>query len=255
MLNWVPELPESGWRKVLKHTSVTTLIVAVLAVFGTLIANSIDGRATEAVDYYASVVLAVLFTVPLYGFLAFKLQQMHLLNRKLHDLATTDFLTGALNRGAFVTNVENHLHDSGTRDNALTSALLVIDVDHFKAINDRYGHQTGDMALVRIADTLRGCLKENTMFGRLGGEEFGVFLEGVTPHEAMRIAESCRIAVGKSIFLPAGETHALSISIGVAFVHPGDDFTSLFKQADTCLYLAKSRGRNRIETDLSALAA
>ncbi len=254
-MNAIPELTFEAWRRVLSHTAVTTLIVAVLAVLGTLTGNWLHGQETARVDYFNAVVLAVVFTVPIYGSLAFKLQQVRLLNLKLHDLASTDFLTGALNRGAFVTNVENRLTDGVTCSKTLTSALLVIDVDHFKSINDQFGHQSGDIALVRIADALRDALRTNDLIGRLGGEEFGIFLPDIAPDEAILMAEACRIAVEHCLFAPLGDEETLSVSIGVALARPQDNFTSLFKQADSRLYLAKSHGRNRVEVETSALAA
>jgi len=255
MLTWIPELPAEGWRKVLMNTGLTALVVAALAVFGTLVANTLAGRPTIAVDYIASIVLAVILTVPLYGTLAIKLQQMRLLTIRLHELATTDFLTGALNRGAFVTEVEKLMDSGAVRSTTRTSALLVIDVDRFKSINDRFGHQAGDLALVRIADALRDTLKEKGLLGRLGGEEFGVFMPSIAPDQAILAAEACRVAVEQCPFSPLGEEQSLSVSIGVAIARKRDDFTSLFKQADACLYLAKNRGRNRVEVETSALAA
>jgi len=255
MFTWIPDLPAKGWRKVLESTGLTTLIVAALAVLGTVSANLLEGRPTIAVDYYSAIGLAVVLTIPLYGFLAIKLQQMHVLNIKLHELATTDFLTGALNRGAFVTEVEKLLFGGAVRSTALTSVLLVIDVDHFKSINDRFGHQAGDLALVRIADSLRQTMRETDLLGRLGGEEFGIFMPNVAPDAAIRAAETCRIAVEQCPFSPMGEEQSMSVSIGVVFARQHDDFTSLFKQADTCLYLAKNRGRNRVEVETSPLAA
>lgn len=255
MLQWFPDLPAKRWRKVLTNTGLTTFIVATLAVLGTLIANALGDRETIAVDYYASIALAILLTAPVYGVLAVKLQQMELLNARLHDLATTDFLTGALNRFAFVTEVENRLADGVACGKTLTSVLLVIDVDHFKSINDQFGHQSGDIALVRIADTLRETLTEKDLFGRIGGEEFGIFMPDIAPDEAILAAEACRVAVEDCLFTPMGEQQSLSVSIGVALARPHDDFTSLFKHADTCLYLAKSHGRNRVEVEPSALAA
>jgi len=228
-------------------TSVTTIILSILAIIGTVITNKIQTQETLPSDYIAAISMVSLFTIPLFSFLAVKLQQMHLLNEQLHNLATTDFLTGALSRGAFVVNVETRLYDRFTAGLAPNAALLVIDVDHFKRINDRFGHQTGDLALVRIADTLGANLRETDLFGRLGGEEFGIYLEDVSPDDAIRTAERCRKAINRLGFTPEGEDHPLSISIGVAFSGPDMDFTALFKQADSCLYLAKACGRNRTE--------
>lgn len=247
MRRWLPELPECEWRTVLIGTTITTLIVCVLAVLATIIANIFAGVPTRPLDYYTSTITAGLLTPPIFGTLMVKLQQLKLVNEQLHIFATTDFLTGALNRRAFIERVETRLVEQVATRSARGSALLVIDVDHFKVINDHFGHQTGDLALVRIADTLRANLRETDPFGRLGGEEFGVYVEDISAREAVLVAERCRLAISQCEFTPEGDRHALSISIGVAISGPGEDFASMFKEADSRLYLAKEHGRNRIE--------
>ena len=247
MSSWFPDLPKGGWRRIAFMSSATTLIVCVLAVIGMVIGNGLASEQTSAQDYYTTITLASLLTAPIFSYLMVKQVQLHHANEQLHVLATTDFLTGALNRRAFMAHVESRLAADAESAEISSSALFVVDVDYFKTINDRYGHQTGDLALVRIADTLRTGLRYTDLFGRLGGEEFGIYLDDVTPAEAMRIAERCRLAVNACSFTPEGEEHMLSISIGIAITTPGEDFTSLYQQADNRLYLAKEHGRNRIE--------
>ena len=247
MQKWLPELPEDGWRKIALLTGVTTLAVCALAVIGMLVGNALAGEKTSPQDYITTLVLSGFITAPILTYVMIKLQQLHLVNEQLNYLATTDFLTGALNRRAFMAFVEDRLYEDSKAGRNPESALLVIDVDHFKVINDRYGHQTGDIALVRIADTLRANLRSTDLFGRLGGEEFGVYLDDISPIDAVRAAERCRIAINACEFTPEGRDHTLSISVGIALSTAGEDFASLFKQADSRLYLAKEHGRNRIE--------
>jgi diguanylate cyclase len=248
MSRLLPELPKGGWRNVVFKTVVTSTIISLLAIFGTLLANHIAGKESLPVDYYASIALACVFTVPLFGFLMIKLQQLKLANQKLHYCAITDFLTGGLNRRAFMTGVQTRLDEHMQLPHVIESALLVIDVDHFKTINDRFGHQAGDLALVRIADALTANLRDTDLFGRLGGEEFGVYLDDIPHDAAIQLAERCRIAVSKCRFTPEDEEYRISVSIGIAVSLPGEDFISLFKRADGQLYAAKAHGRNRIET-------
>ncbi len=247
MLKTFPDLPREGWSKVTTVTGLTTLAVSILAILGTLAANHLAGQQSLASDYYISATLAVFFTVPLFGFFMIKVQQLERANERLNYFATIDSLTGALNRRAFMEAVETRLVEQNQSGEVTQSALLVIDVDHFKLINDRYGHQTGDIALVRISDTIRANLRETDLFGRLGGEEFGVYLENIVPAAAIRTAEQCRQATNNCPFTPEGEDHRLSISIGIAISEQDEDFSSLFKEADNRLYLAKANGRNRIE--------
>lgn len=253
MHRWLPDLPKGGWTKVVIATGATTLVVCALATIGTLIANGLAMEETTATDYYASVILAGILTVPLFGSLMVKLVQLHEANGQLHTFATIDSMTGALNRRAFLERVETRL--AASRAANCDAALFVIDVDHFKWINDRFGHQIGDVALARIAGIIRANLRDSDIFGRLGGEEFGAYLEGIPPAAALEIAERCRIAIRDSRFAPEDEPHALSVSIGIAFPDAGSDLVDLYKTADERLYVAKTEGRDRIEPRLRPRAA
>lgn len=252
---WLPDLPDDGWKKVAIVTGLVTCFVCLLAVSGTILAHFLAGRAIEAVSVYTSMVLSIVLTAPIFGFLMVKILELRRANEQLHYFATFDFLTGARNRRSFMEEVEIRLLEKQRSATCPESALLVVDVDHFKVINDRYGHQTGDLALVRIADTLRANLREGDLFGRLGGEEFGIYLDNITPSAAIGLAERCRESINECPFTPNGEDHTLSISIGVAIANMNEDFTSLFSQADHRLYSAKEHGRNRIESPAIPFAA
>ena len=255
MKMWLPDLPDGGWKKMAAVTGLVTFLVCVLAVTGTMFANILAGRAIEAVSVYTSMVLSIVLTVPIFGFLMIKILELRRANEQLHYFATFDSLTGARNRRSFMEEVEIRLLDKHRCATRPESALLVVDVDHFKVINDRYGHQTGDLALVRIADTLHANLREGDLFGRLGGEEFGIYLDNISPSGAIGLAERCRLSINECRFTPNGEDHVLSISVGVAIASMDEDFTSLFSQADRRLYSAKEHGRNRIESPAISFAA
>ncbi|MBU1175823.1 MAG: GGDEF domain-containing protein [Alphaproteobacteria bacterium] len=236
-------------------TLVTTVFITLLALAGMWLGNVVSNDETTAADVAATLALAVGLTAPLLGSLIIKLEELRHANAQLQYLASYDFLTGALNRRAFMEGVEKRLAEGGTSETKARLALFVIDVDHFKVINDRYGHQVGDLALVRIADALRASLRETDLFGRLGGEEFGAFLDDIAPVDALKVAEKCRLAIAECPFTPEGEQHSVSVSIGIAFAMPDEDFTTLFHQADNRLYRAKEHGRNRIEAPLVSVAA
>ena len=252
---WLPDMPDGGWKKVAVATGIVTLLVCVLAVLGTVLANTLAGQPTDPVDIYAAIVLSNALTVPIFGYLMVKILELRRANDQLHYFATFDSLTGARNRRSFMEQVEVRLLKNSRGATRADSALLVVDVDHFKVINDRYGHQTGDLALVRIADTLRANLREGDLFGRIGGEEFGIFLDDMSPAAAIGLAERCRISITQCPFTPNGEDHALSISVGVAIASKDEDFTELFSEADRRLYIAKEQGRNRIESPAIPFAA
>nr|WP_307728690.1 GGDEF domain-containing protein [Massilia solisilvae] len=160
-------------------------------------------------------------------------------------LATTDFLTGLANRRAFFQQAE------GARQLALRLrkpiALLMLDIDHFKQLNDRFGHATGDEALVLFADTARATLREHDIMGRLGGEEFALALPGTDLPGGVLAAERLRQAVIDAPLCAAGTPHRMTVSIGVVLVEPNEALTAALARADQALYAAKSGGRNRVE--------
>ena len=141
------------------------------------------------------------------------------LEEELRRLATTDPLTGTLNRRSFFERSSSDDFRRRHRDNA---AVMMFDVDHFKSINDTFGHAAGDAVLAAIAAICRANLREEDSVGRLGGEEFACLLPGVTPAQAELTAERLRAAVAEhSIVLADGRQTAVTISVGLGAVHPG----------------------------------
>jgi diguanylate cyclase (GGDEF)-like protein len=180
--------------------------------------------------------------------LAMLLQQVAILYRRLYDVASLDSLTGLPNRRAFNERVGNVV---GNREGGGDFALLVADIDFFKAFNDRYGHAAGDEALAAVADAIKGSLLRSSDFvARMGGEEFVVFLPDVTLDGAKIVAEFARNQVAKLAIRHEGsETGYLTVSIGGAHCRSGHHVATsgLFATADEALYAAKSRGRNCVE--------
>lgn len=125
-------------------------------------------------------------------------------------------------------------------------ALLFLDVDHFKAVNDNYGHLAGDEVLKRVAAVLRNTLRGNDLVCRWGGEEFLVLLNGVDRTAALDVAERCRRLVGSAPCQYEGHAIAVTCSIGAAQFRDGDTPHTLLKRADSCMYRAKRLGRNRV---------
>ncbi len=160
--------------------------------------------------------------------------------RQLDLVASVDWLTQCLNRRAFTQTATSH--SAG----GVEGALLVIDADSFKAVNDRFGHESGDAALIAIAGIIRSSVGEHDVVGRLGGEEFGVFARGATPERARDIAERIREGVMDLHFAPGAAPHQLSVSIGVATSRGDITFANLLSLADKQLYAAKHTGRNRV---------
>jgi diguanylate cyclase (GGDEF)-like protein len=164
---------------------------------------------------------------------------------EMHKLAETDVLTGLPNRRAFEQLLAAAAPDAAERGAAF--GLLVVDIDHFKVVNDGYGHPSGDEVLVQVTRRLAGCLRPLDVLARLGGEEFGILAHGVSPAQLADIAERFRRAVATEPVTVDGATVPVTVSIGGACMpeHSGDG-TDLVRIADRALYEAKEAGRNRV---------
>jgi len=129
------------------------------------------------------------------------------------------------------------------------SCMFYIDLDHFKKINDTYGHMCGDLVLQNVVEAIKEKLRRSDLFGRLGGEEFGVFFTNIPLESAWILAEKIRQSVGESAITYQGKKVSVTISIGIAISEPDQDLTyvALREQADSALYIAKNNGRNRVE--------
>ena len=166
---------------------------------------------------------------------------------ELKNLSLTDTLTGLANRRAFNERLDHILAQYARQK--LSAALILMDVDHFKKYNDTYGHPAGDEALKTIARCLRTSLRrELDMPARLGGEEFGVLLQGVTSEQACAAAEHIRLALHNMALAHEANPplKVMTMSLGVAVVTDADNATTLYHRADAALYQAKHEGRNRV---------
>ena len=165
---------------------------------------------------------------------------------RLQQMASHDPLTGALNRRAFVEGFRARRDDRATRYRAIS--VLMLDIDHFKKINDSYGHAAGDQVLVTFARTVRECLRGTDLLGRFGGEEFAALMTGCTGDEAERVAERIRTAVaGIVVHLDGGRHVTMTVSIGLAAADQIPPVLEpLLSAADKALYAAKAGGRNRV---------
>ncbi len=167
-----------------------------------------------------------------------------------------DARTGLSNRRAFDERLGRLAREAAASGQPL--ALILIDIDHFKSVNDRFGHPVGDALLRRTASTLNATLREHGRAARFGGEEFAVLLPGTGSDEALEMAESLRRAVAAQSFaLRTSGTRLgnVTVSLGVAMLRPGEDEAGLTERADAALYRAKQEGRNRCCLDGKPAAA
>ncbi|AMB44904.1 MULTISPECIES: GGDEF domain-containing protein [Methylobacteriaceae] len=175
------------------------------------------------------------------GYLAMVSERAHL---KLIRLADTDWLTGLANRRGLFTAMSRR---AGLSPSPLRCAILMADIDHFKAINDTYGHDGGDAALVGFAERLRGAMRKDDLVARWGGEEFLVVLDQADATVAAAVAERLRKSVAGQPFTVNGASVPVTASIGVAFVAVGEErIDAALSRADAALYDAKRAGRNRV---------
>jgi diguanylate cyclase (GGDEF)-like protein len=159
--------------------------------------------------------------------------------------AQTDELTGAANRRSILERADALL--ASCRERNLEAAVLVLDLDHFKSINDTFGHDVGDNALKATAQRLSEVLRKGDLFGRVGGEEFACCLPNTSTREALVVAERIRTAISKLGLLSSSRAICVTASIGVANTETaGYELPQLMKAADAALYEAKARGRDRV---------
>lgn len=182
-------------------------------------------------------ILIVFALLPVALTATFLLRRLNLANEQLVLMVNRDRLTDAASRDFFFSHVENE---------ETKGVVLMVDVDHFKAVNDTYGHGTGDKALVEVASTLRRNTKREDIVCRFGGEEFVVYLADRTAHEGMIVAERLRELVANTPVLASGGTIRLTISIGGAIKDSSEEIDKIITRADEALYQAKECGRNQV---------
>jgi len=163
------------------------------------------------------------------------------MTQELQILATTDSLTKTHNRYSIMKILETEISRAKRSQQVLT--VIMVDADHFKDINDNYGHDVGDDVLRHLAHLLQTVLRDIDYLGRYGGEEFIIVLPNTPQNEALHIAERLRNTVSSSCF---ERTQTLTISLGVVALQENDDLNTLFKRLDSLMYKAKEQGRNNV---------
>jgi diguanylate cyclase (GGDEF)-like protein len=166
------------------------------------------------------------------------------LERELRRLAETDVLTGVATRRAFISAAERAITEASDQR---PLSLIVLDIDHFKVINDCHGHLTGDKVLVRVGEELERQCRARDIVGRLGGEEFAILLTGTPLDTAAIIAERIRERLRNvGVLVDVASSVMATASFGVAALEAGDSYEAIFARADDALYRAKRAGRDRV---------
>lgn len=186
--------------------------------------------------------------IPAVAFLVYQNVALSAANERLAHLSSTDQMTRLLNRQSFIRQLDDHLLDHGRHMSA--GVMAYIDADHFKAINDRFGHAFGDKVIVFLADRIRQATRPGDLCARLGGEEFGIFLKHASHEESAAMAENLRREIelaGLTLNIPG---QPISVSIGLAAHKPGLEAVDIMREADRSLYAAKHGGRNAVVIEL-----
>ena len=169
------------------------------------------------------------------------------------SMAFTDPLTGLYNRRMFLELARKKFNEAKRYHEPFS--VVMLDIDHFKKINDTYGHDVGDIALKFLADILKKNIRGSDIVARWGGEEFIILLPKTNLENAFRVAEKIRKLVEMSeIKLPTGQRLKFTVSLGISTYHGHEDLEELIKEADIALYAAKRKGRNRVEVYKSSLS-
>jgi len=224
------------------------LILVVVMIGYCLILFRGDGPVVMTKALVSVMILPMLLGVPMHYLLIRYARTLSFRTRKLQIKTTKDGLTHCLNQTAFRARVEAYLaKETGQRNRH--AALLVLDADRFKFINDTHGHDIGDKVIKLIARTIKSKLRPFDVVGRIGGEEFGILLHDADENVAQIIAERIRAAVGAAVLVTDEGSVRVSVSIGAVVFSNGTDYENLFRIADRKLYQAKSEGRDRVRLE------
>lgn len=235
-----------GWARVYAFTALGTLACIGFA-FAFDSYSFETGTWRWGTDPINNLLIPLILAPPLFLFILSKMRQLAIAHNELMTVASTDSLTSLLNRRAFTEMVDGYLERVEEASAPVHNALLVIDVDHFKVVNDRFGHDSGDRALKLIAETISSAVHDTDLVGRIGGEEFCVFMPRKPSDHIPLAAEQIRTAISDVTFVVDGQRYVLSVSVGGVIFSRGASFSDLYRDADERLYHAKRNGRNRVE--------
>lgn len=218
--------------------------LGLVVVYGPTAVAVLLGRASDPAAIVAfTMTVSYLVLLPLMWALASRLERLVAERARaevLAELATTDPLTGIANRRLLDDELERMIAQAHRYE--LPLSVVLIDLDHFKAVNDEHGHDTGDRALVQTVERVTAAVRDADLLGRWGGEEFLLLAPHTDYEAACALAERCRTAVGRSPM----EVGAVTASFGVATLDAADDARALLRRADLALYTAKQEGRDRV---------
>lgn len=234
------------WAPIVRYSllGTTACTAAAVAAAAILFHGQAEGTFWRAVIGGGAV--AALVAAPLFALIANERRKFMALKSEVSRLSSVDALTSCLNGSVFASLIDA-FRGGSSASGRRQGALLVVDIDDFRAINARFGHAWGDEVLKIVAGTIKSSVRAGDLVGRIGGEEFGVFLPGASRENAERVAERIRGSISDTILEPGGRNCPLTVSVGAVLFEDQLEFDELFRKADGRLSEAKARGRNRVE--------
>jgi diguanylate cyclase (GGDEF)-like protein len=248
----LPALRSSSW-----FTGSLFALYGIFMVFRGLLTellpplhDLLEPNTLQAITFILAIFFGIAWT---FGFVMLNSERLEAdlrnAQNKLQKIATTDFLTGIANIRLFTEAGEREVQRARRYKRPLS--LLMIDLDHFKKVNDRYGHAIGDKVLVAFAAICKKYLRKADIFGRLGGEEFAILLPETDISGGRKLAERLRSVIEKSDIKAERKTLQITVSIGVTELLPDEDQLEIaLRRADDTMYEAKRKGRNQVVTSL-----
>jgi len=231
---------ERLWSQSIVTVAFGSYVLVFLVSIGVLVGTDWPTASAET-ERNSMILDQVMGVLAYFGYIAMAAERA---NRTLLRLAETDPLTGLSNRRGLQKQLRRRLPAPGRQ---ALGGVLILDIDHFKSINDRYGHESGDAILATFAARVRATLRATDLIARWGGEEFLIVLPGAGPQELLPVAERVRAAVAEEPFPHRSGALTVTVSIGAAMMGlDAASFEEATRQADAALYRAKARGRNRV---------
>lgn len=213
-----------------------------------LLSNRINGITTTVLGILLAIILwsSNVKNLKQKNFIICQQKELEKINDELQYLASHDSLTGLLNRRCFEDKVSSEILRIQRYEQE--SALLILDIDNFKEINDKYGHPVGDSILQGFSSLIKAELRETDVFARIGGEEFAILLINTDVEAGRRVAEKIRGLIEKETFVIDNQEVHLTVSIGVTSMDDGtENYAEIYRFADRALYRAKTQGKNKID--------
>lgn len=230
------------------HSVINVFLIGFSCLYVSLLIDSLDGIfvTSELVTNIGKNLMQVIAYICIFIGVFKWLQLNKITQEKLSELSNTDALTGLLNRRSFIERSSAEFERSIRYNRPLS--LMMIDIDFFKMVNDRYGHLAGDVVLQKVAIEITQQLRKNDIFCRWGGEEFILLIPESDNSNGQFLSEKIRQSIEQKIFeLSSGETVKITISIGCTSIRENDNAVEvLIERADRALYMSKEAGRNRV---------